>query len=66
MVCPEGRGLLHQAALDAILKFPDCLFYLPVGFAIANSDVVVNDAQPFAEPCKAAHKLGTIIYPDII
>ena len=49
--------------LNAILKHPDHLFYLLIGFAIANGDVVVDDAQPFVEPCKAAHKLGTIIYP---
>ena len=66
MVHPEGCRLLHQIALDAILKHPDNPFYLPVGFAIANSNVVADDAQPFEEPCKAAHKLTAIIYLDVM
>ena len=64
MVHPEGCGLLHQAVLDTILKCLDRLFYVPIGFTVANSDVLV-DAQHFAEPYKAAHKLGAVICPDI-
>ena len=66
MVCPKGCGLLHQATLDAILKHLDCPFYLPIGFAVANGDVVVDDAQPFAKLCEAAHKLGANICLDIM
>ena len=65
MFHPEGCGLLHQATLDAICKYPDHQFYLPVGFTVANSDVVVHNAQPFAELCEAACKFGTIVYPDV-
>ena len=57
MVCPKGCGHLGQATLDTILEHPDHLFYLPVGLTVANSDVVMDNAQPFAESCKAAHKL---------
>ena len=49
-----------------ILKRSDCPFYLPVGFPVANSDVLVEDAQPFAEPCKAARNLGIAICPDVV
>ena len=65
MVCPERCGLLHQAMLDAILKHPDCLFYLPIGFTIANGNMVVDDGQHFVDPCKAVHKLGAIVCLDI-
>ena len=58
MVHPKGCGCLGQAAPDTILEYPDCTFYLPVGLTVANSDVVMNDAQPLAEPCKAACKLN--------
>ena len=44
----------------------ECLFYLPVGFTIANGDMVVDNTQPSTELCKAAHKLGIIIHPDIV
>ena len=66
MVYSKGCGLLYQAAPDATLKCPDHPFYLPIGFAVANDDMVVDNAQPFAEPCKAACILGAIIYPDIV
>ena len=66
MVHPKGCRLFCQAMLDAILKHPDHLFYLTIGFAIANGDVVVDDVQHFVEPCKASHKLGTIIYQKIM
>ena len=66
MVCPEGCRLLYQAVLDTILEHPDRPFYLPIGFTVANGDVVVDNAQPFTEPCEAAHKLGTIAYPDVM
>ena len=52
--------------LDTILKCPDCLFYLPIGFTVANGDMVMDDAQPFTEPCKAAHKLGAVICVDVV
>ena len=66
MFCPEGCGLLHQAVPDTILKCLDHPFYLPIGFIIANSDVVVDDAQPFTEPCEAACKLSIIVCLDIV
>ena len=47
--------------LETIFKHPDHPFYLPIEFTIANGDVVVDNTQP----CKAAHKLGTIICPDV-
>ena len=65
MVYSEGCTLLHQAMPGAILKHPDCLFYLPIGFTIANGDVVVDDTQPFAEACKAVCKPGAILFLDI-
>ena len=65
MVHPERCGLLCQATLDIILKCPNHLFYLPIGFTIANCDMVVDNAQPFEEPCKAALKLSAIVSPDI-
>ena len=50
---------------DTILECPDCPFYLPVGLTVANGDEVMDDAQPFSELCKAAHKLGTIVSLDV-
>ena len=61
MVCPKGCGHFGQAMPDTILEHPDRPFYLPIGLTIANSDVVMNNAQPFAQPCKAAHKLSAIV-----
>ena len=66
MVYSKDCGLLRQAMPDTILKCLDCQFYLPIGFTIAYSDVVVDDTQCFTEPCKAAHKLGTIVCVDIV
>ena len=66
MVHPEGYRLICQATLDAIFKHPGHPFYLPIGFAVANSDVVVDNTQSFAELCKAAHKCGTVFCPDIV
>ena len=66
MVYLERCGLLCQAMPDTILKCPDYPLYLPIGFAIANGDVVVDDAQPLAELCKTAHKLGATIYPELV
>ena len=66
MVCPKSCGHLGQATLDTILEHPDCLFYLPIGLIVANSDVVMDDVQPFADLCKTAHKLGTIVGLDIV
>ena len=66
MVNPKKCGLFLQAAMDTILKHPDCPFYMPIGFTVANGDVVVDDAQPFAEPCKAASKLGTVVCLDVV
>ena len=65
MVHPKGCGLLCQAVLDIIPKHPNHLFYLPIGTTIATGDVVVDDAQPFTESCKAAHKLGTVVCLDV-
>ena len=50
---------------DANLECPDYLFYLPIGFAVANSDVLVDDAQPFVELCEAACQLSCIVCQDI-
>ena len=66
MVHPKGYGLLCQAMLDTILKCPYCLFYLPVGFTITNGNVVVDNAQPFTELCKAACRLGEVVYLDVV
>ena len=65
MVHPKGCGHLGQAMPDTILEHPDHLFYLPIGLTVANGDVVMDNAQPFAELCKAAHKLGTIVGLDV-
>ena len=59
MVHPKERGLLHQAMPHA-----DCPLYLPIDIAIDNSDLVVDDAQHFAELSEATHKLGTIVCLD--
>ena len=66
MVSPKRCGLLCQAMLDAILKHPDHPFYLLIGFTVANGNLVVDDAQPFADPCEAAHKLSAIVCLDIV
>ena len=66
MVHPEGCGLLGQAMPDTILEHPDHPFYLPIGLTVANGDVVMDNAQPFIEPCKAACKLGTVVGLDIV
>ena len=66
MVHPKGCRRLGQAMLDTILEHPDCPFYLPIGLTVANSDVVMDDAQPFAQLCKAAQKLSAIVSPDIV
>ena len=66
MVHSKGCGHLGQAAPDTILECPDHPFYLPVGLTVANSDVVMDNAQPFAEPCKAAYKLSTIVGPNAV
>ena len=65
MVHPKGCGLLHQAMPDTILKHANCPFYLLIGFTVTHGDMVVEDAQPFEEPCKAANKLGTIVCLDV-
>ena len=66
MVHPKGCRRLGQATPDTILEHPDCPFYLPVGLTVANSDVVMDNAQHFTELCKAAHKLGTIVGPNVV
>ena len=66
MVCPEGCGGLGQAVPDTILKHPNCPLYLPIGITISNGDMVMDDAQPFAQLCKAAHKLGAVVGLDIV
>ena len=65
MVCPKSCRLLYQATPDTILKHPNHPFYLPVGFTVANGDVVVDNAQPFTEPCEAARKFSTIVCLDV-
>ena len=65
MVHPKGCGCFGQATPDIILGCPDCPFYLPIALTVANGDVVMDHAQPFAQPCKAAHKLRTIVGLDI-
>ena len=65
MVHPKGCGRLGQATLDTILECPACAFYLPIGLTVANGDVVIDDAQPFTELCKAAHKFSSIVGPDV-
>ena len=65
MICPEGCGHLGQAAPDTILKHPDCPFNLPVGFTVTNGDVVMDDTKAFAQLCKAAHKLSTVVSQDV-
>ena len=66
MVCPEGGGLLHQVAPDAVLQHSDHPLYLPIGLAFASFDVVMDDPYPFTESCKAICKLGTIVHLDIV
>ena len=66
MICLKGCGCLGQAMLDTILEHPDHPFYLFIGLTVANGDVVMDDAQPFTELCKAAQKLGAIVGPDIV
>ena len=65
MVCPKGCRCLGQAMPDTILEPPDHPFYLPIGLTVANGDVVMDNAQPFTEPCKAACKLGAIVGLDV-
>ena len=65
MVYSEGYRLLYEATPHTIPKHPDHPFYLPIGFTVTNGDVVVDDTQLLAELCKAAHKLGTVICPDV-
>ena len=66
MAYSKRRRLFCQAVPDTILKHPDHLLYLPVGFAVANGNAVMDDAQPFTELCEAAHKLGVIVCPDVV
>ena len=66
MVRPKICGLFCQAMPDTMLKHHNYSLYLPIGFTVANSDVVVDNAQPFLEPCKASHKLGAIVCPDVV
>ena len=65
MIHPEGCGILLQAMPDAILKCPAHPFYLPIGFAFENDDMIMDDAQPFTELCKATRRLSAIIYLDL-
>ena len=66
MVHSKGCRLFGQAMPDTILERPDCLFYLPIGLTVANGEVVIDDAKPFAEPCKAARKLSAIVSLDVV
>ena len=65
MVHPKVCGCLGQAMPDTILEHPDCPFYLPIGLTVANGDMVMDDAQPFAQLCKPARKLSAIVSLDI-
>ena len=65
MVHPKGCGILGKAMLNTILKHPDHPFYLPIGLTVANGDVVMDDAQPFADPHKAARKLSAVVGLDV-
>ena len=65
MVCLEGGRLLYQAMPDAVLQCPDCPIYLLVSFAVTNGDVVMDNPQPLAEPCKATCKHSNIVSLDI-
>ena len=65
MVCPEGCRHPGQAAPDTILKHLDHPLNLPIGLIVAKGDVVMDDTKSFAQPCKAAHKLGTIVGLDV-
>ena len=49
MVDSDGCGLLFQVTTDAILKCSDLPLCPPIGFAVANGDVVVDNAQLLAE-----------------
>ena len=66
MVHPKGCGHFGQAMPDTILEHPDCPFNLPTGLTIANGDVVIDNAQPFAQLCKAACKLSAIVGLDVV
>ena len=66
MVCPKSCGRLGQAVPDTIFELPDCPFYLPIGLTVAKGDVVMDNTKPFAQLCKAAHKLSAIIGPDVV
>ena len=66
MVHAKGCRLLCQAAPDTILECFDHPFYLPIGLTVANSNVVMDNAQLFIELCKAARKLGAITSLDIV
>ena len=66
MVHLKGCGCLGQATPDTILERPNRPFYLPIGLTVSNSDVVIDNAQTFEQPCKAAHKLCAIVGLDIV
>ena len=51
---------------DAVLQHLDYPLHLPVSLATANSDIVVDYIQPFAELCKASSKLGAVVHPNIV
>ena len=61
MARPKRYRLLHEATPDEILKYSNCPLYLPISLTIANSNVAVDEVQPFVEPCKAAQKLSADI-----
>ena len=44
MPYPKRSGPVLQATLDVALQCLDCALHLPIGLAIANGDVVVDDA----------------------
>ena len=63
---PERGRLIPQAPLDAVFQHLYCSLHLPIGLAIANGDVVVDNTLPFMEPYKAACKPGAIIYLNVV
>ena len=66
MVHPEGCRHLGQAMPDTILEHPDRQFDLPIGLTVANGDVVMDNTKTFAQLCKAACKLSTIVSLDVV
>ena len=39
----KKQGSFYQATPDIVLHHIDCPLYLPIGFAVANSDAVIDN-----------------------